>query len=401
MKNEICLFTINKDLSKIKTIYGELISKIINNFGSFTIVNFSNFNLNKYYNESNHEIFDKKDNDNIKFFYPRNKIEFNNFINNKNILAIDGLGKKLKDFKIRYLINKKEVRLILISNLGNISNEILGKKNSNKEKFYNIQNFFVKKIYRFFVLTKIFSPIFLYFESRKDIVNNCLQNKKIKLEKLLPFLNISYFVNVFQINSKIYDSFKKNKYKISEDNIIFIDGNYKHEDHIIRENINVSSIKNRYFEKLKISLEKIGNIFNKKVEICLHPSSDFNEYQKFFKNFSISQYKTQERIFSASAVIFHESSPIIDAIYLKKKIIALETDLFGTYFSNRIDLYKKELNLFSVKLGEDFKLTKDKILQNCNISVSKYDNYINKNLYSDSDELGEDKIVRVLQNYFT
>ena len=167
MKNEICLFTTTKNLSKIKAIYGEVISKIINNFGSLTIVNFTNFNSNKYYNEANHEIFDKKDNDNIKFFYPRNKLEFNNFINNKNILAIDGLGKKLINFKIRYLISKKEVRLILISHLGNFSNEILGKKTSNKEKIFNILKFFEKKLYRFFVLVKIFLPIFLYLRHEK------------------------------------------------------------------------------------------------------------------------------------------------------------------------------------------------------------------------------------------
>tara|TARA_Y100000741_G_C18241711_1_gene553915 strand:- start:383 stop:1585 length:1203 start_codon:yes stop_codon:yes gene_type:complete len=399
MKNEICLFTTTQDLSKIKSIYGDVIAKIINNLGSFTIVNFVNLNTNSH--KINQDLFDEKKYDKIKFFYPSNNLEFNNFIKNKNILAIDGLGKKLKHFKIRYLINKKQVKLILIQNLGFFSNEILtNKKNSVKEKIFNFQNFFIKKIYRFFVLIKIFSPIFLYFESREDIVNNCLKDKKNKLGKLLPFLNISYFKNIFKINSKIYDNFKNNKFKVSKEDIIFIDGNYKHEDVIIRENLDIIDVKNKYFEQLKIFLERISKIFNQKVQICLHPSSDFNEYNNYFKNFSISQFETEKKIFSSSIVIFHESSSIIDAIYLKKNIISLDTDLFGIYFSNRINLYKKELDLFSIKLGQDFNISKDKILQHFDRSVHKYTDFINKNLHSDSDETGEDKIIRILQNYF-
>ena len=85
---------------------------------------------------------------------------------------------------------------------------------------------------------------------------------------------------------------------------------------------------------------------------------------------------------------------------MKKNIISLDTDLFGIYFSNRINLYKKELDLFSIKLGQDFNISKDKILQHFDRSVHKYTDFINKNLHSDSDETGEDKIIRILQNYF-
>ena len=106
MKNEICLFTTTQDLSKIKSIYGDVIAKIINNLGSFTIVNFVNLNTNSH--KINQDLFDEKKYDKIKFFYPSNNLEFNNFIKNKNILAIDGLGKKLKHFKIRYLTQKKQ-----------------------------------------------------------------------------------------------------------------------------------------------------------------------------------------------------------------------------------------------------------------------------------------------------
>ena len=108
MKNEICLFTTAENLSRVKIIYGDVIAKIINNFGSFTIVNFINLNSNKSHCEINRQLFVEKEYKNIKFFYPKNKSEFNYFINNKNIFAIDGLGKKIKHFKIRYLINKKK-----------------------------------------------------------------------------------------------------------------------------------------------------------------------------------------------------------------------------------------------------------------------------------------------------
>ena len=45
-------------------------------------------------------------------------------------------------------------------------------------------------------------------------------------------------------------------------------------------------------------------------------------------------------------------------------------------------------------------IPKDKILEHFDKTTHKYNNYINKNLHSDTDELGEDKIVRILQNYF-
>ena len=70
----------------------------------------------------------KKFKNKIKFFYPKNKYEFIKFTKNKRILALDAVGKDFKDYKIRYLINRKNIFLILLSNKGSLSNEYIGKK---------------------------------------------------------------------------------------------------------------------------------------------------------------------------------------------------------------------------------------------------------------------------------
>ena len=165
------------------------------------------------------------------------------------------------------------------------------------------------------------------------------------------------------INSRSYDYFLKKSFEKSEEKIIFIDGNYQHLDVLQRENLNIEKLKNEYFSGLKNLLKDISNILNKETIICLHPTSNFYEYKRVFDEFELSQFETEKNIYKSFIVIFHESSSIDTAIFLKKKIISLETSLFGKYFINRIRKYQKSLDLMSLSLNDKIQLEKDELIE--------------------------------------
>ena len=238
----------------------------------------------------------------------------------------------------------------------------------------------------------------IYFECRRDYVNNCkLREKKFKNKNKI--FNYLYFENTVQINSRSYDKFIKNKYDLSNDKIIFIDGNYEHLDILQRENLDLDKLKLEYFSKLKNFLKKMSLIYNKEILICLHPNSNLQEYKKFFKEFNLIQFDTEKKIYSSFLVIFHESSSIDTAIFLKKKIISLRTNLFGKYFENRINKYSEELGLMSINLDNEFDFKKEEIEKRVNISENKFNDYIYAYLKSNENETGISKVYRVLNNH--
>jgi hypothetical protein len=402
---KIYLFVATGNLSKSINIYSEIILKSIEELGRFTIINFNNI-LKKKQNlindQNNISILKNKFGDKINYINPLKKNEFLEYIGNDKIFAIDGLGKTFNFFSIRRLIKKKNIKLILIMNLGFVSNELSYSINSFKGYLFKFKKIINKLIYKFLTIIKIFPNIFIYFETRKEIYENCIKNRKTKLSFFFPFFNIRYFENIYKINSRSYEQYLKNKNILEEKKIVFIDGNYKHLDIVNRENLDIIELKKNYFQRLDAFFKWIENIFNQKVEICLHPSSDVNEYKNFFKDRVVSVNLTSENIIKSSIVIFHESSAILDAIIYKKKIISLNTNLFGNYLSNRILYYKKKLNLLSIDIDnyeyyKNFKI--NEIFSSLQHSIKNYDNYIDSYINSDNKEPGTEKIIRILKTY--
>jgi hypothetical protein len=398
----VCLFVASDDVSKEINIYNEIILKIVEKLGSFTIINFNNIlkkDQNLIYDKNNIYILRNKFGDRVHYLNPLKRKEFLEYIGRDKIFAIDSLGKSFKFFLIRRLINKENIKLILIMNLGFVSNELPYLINNFKGYLFKFKKKINNLIYKFLVIINFFPNIFIYFESRKEIYQGCVKNKKKKLSFFFPFLNILYFENVYQINSKSYERYLENINNLEEKKIIFLDGNYRHPDIINRENLDIIQLKKNYFQKIEFFFKWIENIYNQKVEICLHPSSDFNEYKSFFKDRIISINLTNEKIIKSSIVIFHESSAILDAIIFKKKIISLSTKLFGRYISDRIFYYQKELNLYSIDLDNYENYNSRDIKNDLKYSIKNYDTYINNYIKTDNEELGSDKIIRILKNY--
>ena len=379
MQIELCMFFSNSDSFKTINYHLKLITELTNKFGKITFVNFIKIQ-NK---QENHSI--KAPNVvNSRYFIPESEKDFINYIKSKKIIAIDCLGKDLNFFKIRTLINKTNIYLALIINTGVISNAPIS---ISKFNFYNdIKNKIKKKIYRFLVLLKVFPSIDIYFDPRRDIIENIEYKikKYSKLQSIVKIFNILYFKECYRINCKSYDNYLElNKLNIKK-KIIFLDGNYKHQDIEKRSQKISDEIRDKYFNSLENIFQNFEKEFNLDVEICLHPTSNINEYKKFFKTRNIYINKTSSEIPNAEIILFHESGSVNDAILQKKIIVSLVTRLLGGYYYQRIINYKQFLDLFSIDIDKNEEFKKDEILKNFNNSVVKFEYYINNFLKSEN-----------------
>jgi len=397
MKKSIFIVSRDLDIQRIIYSYQDLIKKLIFKFGEVTLVSFDNF-----FNNRENIIFSDKKIDNfnnkLSIFFPKNKNEFNNICKSKKIIAIDNLGKNFKDFILRRLIKKNNIKLALILNQGFISNDESYPINELSSLIFEIKKKIFVTFYRILVLLKYIPNIHFYFDTRKDICENCLIKKKNFLSKLFFFLNINYFENIYHINSLAYDNFIIQNNTPKEEKIVFIDNNYNHRDITSRHKFDRLELRRIYFSRLKFFFEWISSLCNKNIEICLHPTSDFDDYKSYFNHFEISQYQTQHSILNAYIVLFHFSGSVSDAVLNKKKIISLKTGLLGSYVNYRINRYTELLKTISINIDDDqyLLLSPDLIKKELNNYDNNYESYINNFLKNKSEyQTGADKIVEV------
>lgn len=112
---------------------------------------------------------------------------------------------------------------------------------------------------------------------------------------------------------------------------------------------------------------------------------------------TLLKVKPRKKILESAIVLFHESSAIIDAIFLKKKIISLKTHLFGKYHSNRVELYKNELDLFSIDIHENENFLKEDFEKKFNVIDKNYETYLRK--INMDNEVSSEKVIRILETF--
>jgi len=379
MNSEVCILVCTKDPIKYIEYNFQLINELSKKFRYITVLNFINIKKKQVQINQQTESYS-----NVKFFSPINNREFLEHIESKKILAFDFLPKSFDFFKIRNLINHKNIYLISLINVGGISNQVI--KISKDSLSYDLKSKFIRYIYRFLVLINYLPAINLYFDPRKEIIENTnLQIKKrIKIQNIFKKLNINYFKESYRINCKSYDNFILNKEKIDHKKIIFIDSKYDHPD-IEQRNGKISDkIRDIYFSNLERVFSDFEKNFNLKVDICLHPGSNIEIYKKFFKNRNLHIHRTSDEILNAKIILFHESGSVTDAITQKKIVVSLETRLLGKYYYKRIINNKNLLNFYSLDIDQQEILNKDLLLQKFKNSLKNYEIYINNNLKSDN-----------------
>ena len=322
------------------------------------------------------------------------------------------VAKNLGSFRIQYLVKKCNIRLIYMFNSGVMGEHYLGKTLSRKREtkilrfyFFRLRKITVHYLFRVLTILNVFPKIDIYFESTKTIVDNCNNSLTKKIEKIFPFLKICYFKKIIHINSRSFDMLTKAKLNLSEEKIIFIAPHFD----FLFSNLLVDKEKRRideklilqYFNQLSQFLFELSDIFDKKVTICLHPSNNLEIYKKYLKKFEICKFQTSENIGQAFIVVFHQSTIISDAIFLKKKIISLKSNMFGEYNADRIDFFQKKYGLFSYSLDEKKELNKELLEAQLEKITRSYDRYIKEELMADDSIPGVDKIINtVKKEYF-
>jgi hypothetical protein len=409
MKKIFGSLIVSEKIEKSFMLQQSLYEKISKTFDEFFIINLVHFSLFKkkklYNNEYSNKITLPH---NFKVITPVSEYELNKFLIDKKLVAFMNFGKSLSSFKIHFLVKKYNIRLIYLQNLGAIGNQYLGKVVSKKKEtkilryfFFRLKKIIIYCLIKVLIFLNLFSRIDIYFESTKSIVDNCNNSLGKKIEKIFPFLKICYFKKIIQINGRSFDMLAKSKLNLSEEKIVFIDSCFDSGDIIDREGKNDEKLRLKYFNQLNQFLLELSNIFNKKITICLHPKTDLETYKKYLGTFELCQYQTSENIRQAFIVVFHESTIIADAIFLKKKIISLKSNTLGEYMLDRINYYQKLLGFFSYSLDEKKELNNNLLQTTLEKITNNYDGYIKKVIMADGSTLGEDKIINtVRKEYF-
>jgi len=405
-KNEIIygILVGSNDYDRFLKLNLNIYKRILSEFGNFYIVNVSNLSLSKekiIQKERKKKFFSKK----IKVFKPKNKNDFLNFFNNKTFVVFNNLGKNFSNLKVNFYINKINTLQILLMNYGHINNavELYKQKNIKYVNFTGLKFYIRRKLidylYRLLILLNIFPKIDIYFESSNQIFNNTYKKIKFrkKIERFIPF-EINYFRNIFKINSRSFDNFKKIK-KSSSKYICFVDSNIDNLDVILREGRISNKLKILYYLKLKKLFDLLKLIFKKKILICLHPKNKDPMIGKIFKNYDMVKFKTPEIVRKSYLVLFHDSSAALDAIILKKNLLCIRSKILGNYWNDRIDQYIKKLDLPYINLDQEYKINKITLLKNFRSAKIKQNKYIINNLQIDKNKLGENKVIEIIKKF--
>ena len=320
-----------------------------------------NLTYNKFYYINLHYLLNSKVKIK-KYKYPKNFIKFEpkdykeliNFLKKNNLISFISLGKKFNNLYIYYLLQKYNVKLILNFSIGYYKqNNFFIKKNKIIFSLINFYKFllfhkFPKLIFRILLLFKLmplYDIIFVASRSEQKILNQ-ITKSRINIFKL----NIPYFKKVVKINSRSYDNLLKRIHSIKEKYIVFLDSGFDHNDIINQEGPHTNSDRKKYYLLLNNIFSKFEKLYKKKLIVCLHPKTDEVVVKKYIKNFKIIKFKTQKYIINAHIVLFHESSSVLDAIMLKKRIVNLQSPIMGAYYHNRNNYYPKKINIPVIKM---------------------------------------------------
>ena len=398
-KKIISLIVAQENIENIYTSNKIFIDELLKKFTEVYILNLYNL---KIFTTKNLVIIPKNLPEKIKIINFKDSDEFKKFNINHEVISILIIGKNPGYFKIHRLLKKLNIKLIMIMNLSQIGNK-LSADIKFKYLFKSYRNYFDKGFYHLFrILTvlNIFPKIDLLFESNTDVINYIKNSRGNRIEKLFPFLKITYYREVIPVNSIYFDSTKiLKKNKIPENNYItYIDTHFDHPDRTSREGEVKKDDQDTFYNNLEIFLKNISAIYKKKVIITKHPNN--KSFHNFYQSFEISKIPTHEAIFESEIAIFSVSSAILNAVILKKKIIHINSKLLGDYMQNMGNQYVKLLGLVSHNIDTNIELEKESLEINLNKSIKNYDEYINKKLIIDGENKSLKKITETIYEKF-
>ena len=311
------------------------------------------------------KIYSLKDK-NFKLINLKSYKQFDKFIIGKNIVLLNSLPRNFLNLRLLFYLNSKKIPQIELSNLGNVQ--------KGTELFIGRYDYkFLKLVFSKHIPKKIINFLSAFgFLSKVDC--RFISNKKNYeyFKKVSSFKKFfSYYKNVEFVKSNMYE-FKNNK-KISEDYIVLLDVYPLYEQMKIYKSISPEEIKEHY-KKLNIFLNYLKKIFKKKIAVCIHPKYPKKFYKKYLPEQKVYKFKTPEFIHKAFVVLTYNSSAIMTAIKLNKKIISVEADIYkGKKYSSSV--YQEVLGTKTVRITNEYYFNKKKLLSELNKNIKKYKNY--------------------------
>ncbi len=395
MKNSIFGIVIdNQPLEVIYKYYKELFSEISKNFNNFYVIDLSDlvfFQKQKSKKKIGKNLFPKN------FIYKRfsNLNDLTLFLKNKNLIAINNLGKNPDYFWVLRCLKKNNVKLINILNTGEIG--VQTTVDFSKKSFINWKNFHNRGFYilfRMLTILNILPKIEITFHSNIEVIERLNNSFTKNFDKIFPFFKISYVKKFIKINSRSTTLKRK---KIKSSYILFIDCPIMSGDRLIFEESNSKLDEKIFYKNLISFLKNLSKLYKKKIVISLHPKYKNKYLQNTFK---VASKPTREMIDGAGLVVFSASGAIIDAVLKRKKIINFYSKLQGDFQLEMNKKYVEKLNLYSINLDEKVILSKKIINKHTKQSLKAYNKFIKSRLVVDGNIDPNKKIIKILKKNF-
>ena len=406
-KKYLALFTSYKDdkaFNKLILGYHLLINKICEKFEKLYIVNVVNLKFFSKKKVSDCTLDRKfKLPQNIEFYNPQNSNDFEHFMKEKELIGINSFGIRFPELRVFFLFKRHKIKQVQISAIG-VSGFVL----------VPIKKFFWKSLlwklnriysYKFTVLLSnlgLISKMEIRFVTNPDI----LKYKKISntiYKKIFNYFKLSFTKEFILINSRSFDIIKSNKIVVDENQIVLLD-ELMNDPQWLRYGklIDKKKIEEHYYSLNRI-LKQFSNVYKKKIIVCIHPKDDLESKKKYFPDFEVVKYQTRENIYKAFMVLFFESTAIIDAILLKKRIATIISNVMD---ENQIKAgfhWIKELGIEKINIDDDVIVdadNKNTFLLKLDKATNNYSNFINSYIAADGSNLGYEKIINTLKSKF-
>ena len=373
-----------------------LIEELKKNFEKIYLINFYKLKIFKKKNDKKISNVSKEI-DNLQYFCPETFSDLKNFFKDKKIVGILNMGRKKKDFKIHLILNLFDVKLIQTSNIGNVQWSHNPSQNKNLLGIIRLKldKKFFPNLINFMSLFGLAPKVEIRFITNKPIIENI---KKSKFKSLLYRFNFFHAKELILINSRTYDYFSTVKLNLSEDYIVLLDNQLDNSDDLLADEINLKNILNDHYNFLTELLDNLQKKYKKKIIISLHPADNIEMKKKLFLNYEVIKFKTTDLISKAFLVIFFDSSAIVDAIYLKKRILSLKSKPLGKLALDGSNKYSTEVGIYQTSLVKNMEI--NNILSEIDTRTPVYEKYIFNNINPSGTEKGSEKIIRIIKKRF-
>lgn len=400
-KKYFCLMVSFADIKQYINQKKYFIDKISNSFDEFYLINSEKLEYLSKKKEIDLKEIKKLLPTNCKVFDPVNSSEFLNFCENKDLVILGNIGRLWRHFRIHYLLKKSQSKLIYVQNLGNYQTTAYPKLRSFVLQL--LLKHLPHKITIILSILRIFPMIDLRFLSDKFNYEKAINNFFFKISNKNKYINFFYTKEFVLVNSLAHDVSMSNELTISEEKIVMVDTNVNHKDNKLYSGILPEDKVKMIYKSLEDFLKKISKIYSKPVVVCVHPSQNIDKIKEYLKDFEVVKYKTKENIYKSFLTFFYDTSAIVDAFLLKKRIIVLENEMMGKSLTVLCNMYPKKTGIIKINLNEKLDISdKDLFLSKVQETTksNKFNKFVNNNLQSDGDHNGTEKTIKIIKSKF-